>query len=153
MPGLTFLGINNASVARLHHTLAQLPQKSLEIFSAADQLIQTKNNYKNYRTSLRSTPLPLIPYLGIFLTDLTFAEDGNKDFVERKEELTEEDKTKVPCTLSQITCPECSAEGDGSFCDNCGYSLVDANPETQVHLFLTAVRVHRLWEPLVDRRV
>ena len=36
-------------------------------------------NYKNFRAYLHNVNPPCIPYLGVYLTDLTFIEDGNKD--------------------------------------------------------------------------
>jgi hypothetical protein len=34
-------------------------------------------NYSAYRQTLKATTLPCLPFLGLFLTDLTFTEDGN----------------------------------------------------------------------------
>ena len=37
-------------------------------------------SYKEYREILHHCDPPTIPYLGTYLTDLTFIEDGNQDF-------------------------------------------------------------------------
>ena len=37
-------------------------------------------NYAEYRAALKKAPLPVLPFLGMFLTDLTFTDDGNPDF-------------------------------------------------------------------------
>ena len=37
------------------------------------------NNYKKYRTTLHSVSPPCLPYVGIYLTDLVFIEEGNGD--------------------------------------------------------------------------
>ena len=37
-------------------------------------------NYSDYRAALRKSALPCLPFLGLFLTDLTFTDDGNPDF-------------------------------------------------------------------------
>lgn len=36
-------------------------------------------SYKEYRDKLHSISPPCVPYLGIYLTDMTFIEDGNLD--------------------------------------------------------------------------
>jgi len=54
-----------------------LPPKYLELFQALQTLCSSEQNYKAFRAHLRSVELPCIPYLGMYLTDLTFIEDGN----------------------------------------------------------------------------
>jgi len=41
-------------------------------------------NFKNYRTLIISKPkeTPLVPYLALYLRDITFITDGNPDFTE-----------------------------------------------------------------------
>ncbi len=60
-----------------------------------DDLCQQQGNYKNLRAKIAEdqehnkkasvdgsvTVCPIIPYLGMFLTDLTFGEEGNSDYV------------------------------------------------------------------------
>ena len=41
-----------------------------------------EKNYQNFRQSLKNVSPPCIPYLGMYLTDLTFIEDGHKDLLE-----------------------------------------------------------------------
>lgn len=38
-----------------------------------------QRNFGDYRLTLKNSTLPCIPFLGLYLTDLTFVEDGNKD--------------------------------------------------------------------------
>ena len=40
-----------------------------------------QSNYKNYRDKLSITPIPAVPYIGVFLKDLTFIADGNPDYI------------------------------------------------------------------------
>jgi hypothetical protein len=35
--------------------------------------------FKNYRTALSNAVTPILPYIGVSLTDLTFIEEGNQD--------------------------------------------------------------------------
>ncbi len=74
-------GLNNASVTRLKFTWAEVPKASKKIKEQIEALLDTAGSYKNYRTALKSTLPPLIPYLGIYLSDLTFIEDGNPNML------------------------------------------------------------------------
>ena len=38
-------------------------------------------NFNNFRLELKKSNPPLIPYLGVYLTDLTFIAEGNPDFL------------------------------------------------------------------------
>ena len=44
-------------------------------------LFLSQSNYKNYRDKLSITPVPAVPYIGVFLKDLTFIADGNPDYI------------------------------------------------------------------------
>jgi hypothetical protein len=44
-------------------------------------LLFSPQNHAYYRRLLESVRLPCVPYLGLFLSDLTFIEDGNPSFV------------------------------------------------------------------------
>jgi hypothetical protein len=57
-----------------------------------EELCQQQGNYKNLRAKIAEdqeqnkkssaeAACPIIPYLGMFLTDLTFGEEGNSDYV------------------------------------------------------------------------
>lgn len=48
--------------------------------------MNTERNFKVYRAALNEVPTnaPRIPYLGVFLTDLTFMDDSHPSLVEHK---------------------------------------------------------------------
>jgi len=73
-------GLNSAATHRLKYTKAELPKKTQTTFEAVNQLMNSEGAYKAYRDSLHNANPPCVPYLGVYLTDLTFIEDGNKDF-------------------------------------------------------------------------
>jgi son of sevenless-like protein len=54
--------------------------------------MQPAQNFINYRTELRSVNLPCVPFLGLYLTDLTFIEDGNSNVVKSMPHLINIDK-------------------------------------------------------------
>jgi RasGEF domain len=45
------------------------------------ELMTRDENFKRFREHLHNVDPPCIPYLGVYLTDLTFIEEGNKDFI------------------------------------------------------------------------
>ena len=74
-------GLNSAPVFRLKRTFELLSTKTISYFDTIRNLMSTSKNFSVYRESLRSVNPPAIPFLGCYLTDLTFIEDGNPDFL------------------------------------------------------------------------
>ncbi|RKP02416.1 hypothetical protein CXG81DRAFT_10794 [Caulochytrium protostelioides] len=72
-------GLNKASVLRLKLTLKECGPKCLRKMSELETLMSADGAYRNYRTVVKSSILPCIPYIGVVLLDLTFMEDGNQD--------------------------------------------------------------------------
>eukprot|EP01088_Endostelium_zonatum_P007577 TRINITY_DN1988_c1_g1_i1.p1 TRINITY_DN1988_c1_g1~~TRINITY_DN1988_c1_g1_i1.p1 ORF type:complete len:1287 (-),score=395.26 TRINITY_DN1988_c1_g1_i1:145-4005(-) len=74
-------GLQNASVYRLKATFEMLPKKTWEMFEEMNEVLSSHENFKMFRAKLHSVNPPCIPYLGIFLTDLTFIQQGNSDYL------------------------------------------------------------------------
>lgn len=73
--------LENSAIYRLKKTWKALPKKILQIYTELKSYINTKSNYKILRDAIHSANPPIIPYLGVYLSDLTFIEDGNSDYV------------------------------------------------------------------------
>jgi son of sevenless len=76
--------LNLASVHRLKKTWELLPQKDKLLYSDLSLYLSNDSNFKFIRDQISTCIPPLVPYLGIFLTDLTFIDEGNPDFVNEK---------------------------------------------------------------------
>jgi son of sevenless len=76
--------LNLASVHRLKLTWATIPQKDKALADELAQYVSNDSNFKYIREQVAIAIPPLIPYLGLFLTDLTFIDEGNQDFVNNK---------------------------------------------------------------------
>jgi len=76
------VGLNMASVARLVKTWGALDAKTKARYDEIMQITQHTYNYRNYRERLKTVTFPVLPYLGLILRDLTFIEDGNKNYLE-----------------------------------------------------------------------
>eukprot|EP01094_Clydonella_sp_ATCC50884_P000606 TRINITY_DN10466_c1_g1_i1.p1 TRINITY_DN10466_c1_g1~~TRINITY_DN10466_c1_g1_i1.p1 ORF type:complete len:196 (-),score=35.34 TRINITY_DN10466_c1_g1_i1:364-951(-) len=73
-------GLQMACIYRLKKTWEQvLKTKSGETFHELKELLKATQNWKRYREELKRCNPPVIPYLGMYLTDLTFIDDGHKD--------------------------------------------------------------------------
>lgn len=53
--------------------------KTKAVFETLKKATDHSRNYADYRAALKRATLPVLPFLGLFLTDLTFTDDGNPD--------------------------------------------------------------------------
>jgi len=72
-------GFNSTPIFRLERTWELISNKNMTILESLKKLMDSNKNFTNYREQLHSVNPPVVPYLGIYLTDLTFIEDGSKD--------------------------------------------------------------------------
>ena len=70
-------GFNKAPVSRLKHTMKELNGKTAKKMTDLEHIMTAEGSYKNYRTKIHTVNPPCIPYLGVYLLDLTYMEDGN----------------------------------------------------------------------------
>ena len=62
--------------------LQLLDAKQKKRYEEVQNIMSREKNFQNFRAHLHKADPPCIPYLGLYLTDLTFIEDGNKDFIQ-----------------------------------------------------------------------
>ncbi|KAJ5984678.1 hypothetical protein N7481_006777 [Penicillium waksmanii] len=70
-------GLESAPIYRLSRTWAMVTERSCNTLSPMQAMISSTQNYNAYRETIRAAVPPCIPFLGLFLKDLTFIEDGN----------------------------------------------------------------------------
>ena len=75
-------GVNSSPVRRLKSTWKELSESELRIVQDIERLMNHKSSYRSYRSTLHSAKIPVVPFIGIYLTDLTFLEDGNPKYLD-----------------------------------------------------------------------
>lgn len=77
-------GLSMGSVSRLSETWGVFKDKNgklYEFMKECQSLVSPKGQYAEYRKTLKQCNFPALPFIGVYLTDLTFIEDGNPDFL------------------------------------------------------------------------
>lgn len=72
-------GLQSSAVRRLRKSWDIVPAKHRNTFLELETLMLEEKSCKNYRTLLHTVNPPCIPFLGVYLTDLTMIESGNSD--------------------------------------------------------------------------
>lgn len=72
--------IEMSCVARLHKTWEVLPNKTKVAYERIATLFDVGKNFSNYRSVIKNMACPCIPFLGLYLTDLTFIHNGMPTF-------------------------------------------------------------------------
>ncbi|KAI8926456.1 ras guanine nucleotide exchange factor domain-containing protein [Entophlyctis helioformis] len=72
-------GLDSTTIARLRRSWEGQSAKTQAMFDYLKRIADHNRNYAEYRQRLRQSPVPTLPFIGLFLTDLTFTDDGNPD--------------------------------------------------------------------------
>eukprot|EP01125_Pyxidicula_operculata_P020760 TRINITY_DN7762_c0_g1_i1.p1 TRINITY_DN7762_c0_g1~~TRINITY_DN7762_c0_g1_i1.p1 ORF type:complete len:1452 (+),score=359.51 TRINITY_DN7762_c0_g1_i1:18-4373(+) len=83
-------GLNTISVSRLKHSWNGVRSQKLEVLRELQNIMHPSKSFQNLRAAIHEGTQKLIPYIGMYLSDLTFIEDGNVDEV-----LSDEGKTLI----------------------------------------------------------
>lgn len=74
-------GLGMSSTARLKFTFLAVNEQKLALLKELQSLMSSNKSFGVYRAQLASCQPPAVPYLGVYLSDLTFINDGNQDLV------------------------------------------------------------------------
>ncbi|EJD50846.1 ras GEF [Auricularia subglabra TFB-10046 SS5] len=76
-PRAILAALDSSTISRLAQTWQGLHQKSRAAFEELRKLADHARNYSVYRNRLKATQPPAVPFLGLYLTDMTFCREGN----------------------------------------------------------------------------
>ncbi|KZV82274.1 ras GEF [Exidia glandulosa HHB12029] len=69
--------LDSSTISRLTQTWQGLNQKSRAHLEELRKLADHARNFSEYRNRLKAARPPAVPFLGLYLTDMTFCRDGN----------------------------------------------------------------------------
>lgn len=75
------MGLTLSSISRLKHTWSKLTDKTVLMYKNLTNYQNPANSFKCYRESIVTAQPPCLPYLCMYLSDLTFMDEGNPDFI------------------------------------------------------------------------
>ncbi|CAL1713340.1 unnamed protein product [Somion occarium] len=72
-------GLNTPPIRRLKRTWEQVNARFMTQLGTCEATIDTNKNFNNYRSTLARITPPCVPFIGVYLTTLTFINDGAED--------------------------------------------------------------------------
>lgn len=72
------------------------------ILDSLRQTMDHASNFAKYREALHSVNPPCMPFLGVYLTDLTFIEDGNPDLLKGTNLINFDKRFKVATVIVEV---------------------------------------------------
>lgn len=75
--------LGTAPIARLKRTWDQVPARTQAVLETMRRLMASTKNFGEYREALHVANPPCIPFFGVYLTDLTFIEDGIPSIIKK----------------------------------------------------------------------
>ncbi|KAI9323266.1 ras guanine nucleotide exchange factor domain-containing protein [Dichotomocladium elegans] len=72
---------DSSAIGRLYRTWEVVGSKSRASLNGLRKVFGANRNFAEYRTLIHSVNPPCIPFLGVYLQDMTFIQDGNPDTV------------------------------------------------------------------------
>ncbi|XP_073658362.1 ras-specific guanine nucleotide-releasing factor 2 isoform X5 [Tursiops truncatus] len=74
--------LNRSAIYRLKKTWAKVSKQTKALMDKLQKTISSEGRFKNLRETLKNCNPPAVPYLGMYLTDLAFIEEGTPNFTE-----------------------------------------------------------------------
>ncbi|KAH8725856.1 ras guanine nucleotide exchange factor domain-containing protein [Phaeosphaeriaceae sp. PMI808] len=75
--------LGTAPIHRLNRTWGAVNQRSMGVLESMRKLMGSTKNFAEYRDTLHRANPPCIPFFGVYLTDLTFIEDGIPSLIKK----------------------------------------------------------------------
>uniref|UniRef100_A0A803TR88 Ras protein specific guanine nucleotide releasing factor 1 n=1 Tax=Anolis carolinensis TaxID=28377 RepID=A0A803TR88_ANOCA len=73
---------NRSALFRLKKTWLKVSKQTKALIDKLQRLVSSEGRFKNLREALKNCDPPCVPYLGMYLTDLAFIEEGTPNYTE-----------------------------------------------------------------------
>ncbi|RDW88624.1 hypothetical protein BP6252_00656 [Coleophoma cylindrospora] len=94
--------LGTAPIHRLKRTWDQVPAKTTAVLESMRRLMGSTKNFGEYRESLHLANPPCIPFFGVYLTDLTFIEDGIPSIIKKSAHINFAKRAKTAEVIRDI---------------------------------------------------
>ncbi|KAI9720116.1 MAG: hypothetical protein M1828_005844 [Chrysothrix sp. TS-e1954] len=94
--------LGTAPIHRLNRTWAQLNKATASALEKMRRLMGSTKNFQQYRESLHQANPPCIPFFGVYLTDLTFIEDGIPGIIKKTDHINFAKRQKTAEVIREI---------------------------------------------------
>ncbi|KAJ7423666.1 Ras-specific guanine nucleotide-releasing factor 1 [Pitangus sulphuratus] len=74
--------LNRSAIYRLKKTWGKVSKQTKALMDKLQKTVSSEGRFKNLREMLKNCNPPAVPYLGMYLTDLAFIEEGTPNFTE-----------------------------------------------------------------------
>jgi len=121
-------GLCSSSVVRLKKTWLKLEIENIKSYSFFKEfcaLVDNEEGYKVLREKLSTVKSPCLPYLGLYLADLSLVEEGNLNTLEKEGVINFEKRRRLAFVMNEML----------------QYQKTPFNflPEPKIHAFLTQI--------------
>ncbi|GAB7339223.1 hypothetical protein MBLNU457_5880t1 [Dothideomycetes sp. NU457] len=94
--------LGTAPIHRLSRTWSQVNQRTIATLESMRKLMGSTKNFLEYRETLHRANPPCIPFFGVYLTDLTFIEDGIPSIIKKTDLINFAKRAKTAEVISDI---------------------------------------------------
>ena len=96
-------GLNCPPIRRLKRTWEQVNMRHTAILDDLERTLDTAHNFQGYKAIISSLQPPCVPFLGVYLTVLTFIQDGAKDTLKEGGLINFQKRQKTADVIQEIT--------------------------------------------------
>lgn len=96
-------GLNCPPVRRLKRTWEQVNVRVTAVLDDLEKTLDMAHNFQGYKALLNKSQPPCVPFLGVYLTVLTFIQDGAKDTLKEGGLINFQKRQKTADVIQEIT--------------------------------------------------
>lgn len=96
-------GLNCPPIRRLKRTWEQVNTRVAVLLDDLEKTLDTGRNFQGYKSLISGLQPPCVPFLGVYLTVLTFIQDGAKDTLKEGNLINFQKRQKTADVIQEIT--------------------------------------------------